>query len=92
MQVAEASAPAVKAKTLVVTNALATFKAEVAVADGPVTAGDDLLDAEVVTKEEAGVVSKEEVVDMTLGLMAEEDHTVDEARPIEVDVAGGATR
>ena len=81
-----------KAKTLVATNALATFKVEVAVADGPVTGGDDILDAEVVSKAEAGVVSREEVVDLTVGLMVEEGHTVDEVRPFEGGAAGDATK
>lgn len=89
MKVEEANGLAVKAKTLAVaTNALATFKAGV---DGPMTEGDVILDA-VVSKAEAGVVSKEQVVDLTLGLMVEEDLSVDEAHPFEAGVVGDATK
>jgi hypothetical protein len=89
MKVEEANGLAVKAKTLaVVTNALATFKAGV---DGPMTEGDVILDA-VVSKAEAGVVLKEQVVDLTLGSMVEEDLSVDEGHPFEAGAVGDDTK
>mmetsp|Transcript_21243 Transcript_21243/g.38573 ORF Transcript_21243/g.38573 Transcript_21243/m.38573 type:complete len:157 (+) Transcript_21243:1735-2205(+) len=89
MKVEEANGLAVKAKTLaVVTNALATFKAGV---DGPMTEGDVILDA-VVSKAEAGVVLKEQLVDLTLASMVEEDLSVDEGHPFEAGAVGDATK